>query len=412
MRLLSERGAMSPSVIEIAGTQSRISLGAMSFGRNLMRIPSVSLGEFGELSHQSERQARSAPAALRQRFAAGFEDYLTLSRIESTSIDGMSIESPAGTMRLARVSIGTFFSTRIGSMALEGFDLRTPDVQARIGRFGIAEFDWTETLRAAIREIAAGNEPPNPQSFEGKLPTLELAEIRDMAITQPRDGTISLDRIALGIGRWIGFVPSDLRLQVSALTMPGELIGRGLAPPTPVQLGYDRLAISADIRKRVDTAAETATLAPGRVSIADLGELELEIALGDVEEQHLGMRLLNDGPELMSEITVRRIRLKVENAGFLERFLAFTQGGGQRRDPAQIRRETVEGLVPLTQVFIRDAALRRTVAEAVRSFAREGRSFTIVATPREEMTIQDLVEAMSDPQEALGAFSLRITTND
>jgi hypothetical protein len=214
------------------------------------------------------------------------------------------------------------------------------------------------------------------------------------------------------MGRWIGFVPSDLRLQIAALAMSADVIGRNMPPPTPRQLGYERLSLSADIRKRVDTAAQTATLSPGRIAIADLGALELEVALGDVDESYLGTRLLNEAEDLASEVTIQRIRLKVENAGFLERYLAFAQQGGPRRDPAQIRRETVEGLVPLTQVFIRDAALRRTIAEAIRSFAREGRSFTIVGTPREEMTIQDFIDSLRDPQAALAAFNLRITTND
>jgi hypothetical protein len=396
------------------GQDTRVSIGPVTSRNGRLKPPRTSLVELvGLLQQVDERRGgnQTDPAALRL-VANAMSDWTDVASVEHVEAADFSLQSPEATLRVARFEAHDYGVAVVGRLALERGTLEAPDVRGEFGLFAITEWDFREFSRALFAEMGAGHSTPRPQAFEGRLPRIGAIEVRDVALTSADQGRITLGSAAFRMGRWLGFVPDMLRLTVSDLDVPDEAL-RNVRPPRPRDLGYDKVGMNGDVHIRIDEQARTATLAPGRVALTDVGAVAVELRLGNVESRRFGFDGLTDPAALLQSTSVERLALRIENAGFIERFVTW-QARQQNVPPDQLRQQLAMGLVPIPEVLIQDERQKARARAAIQAFTANPRSITVVLTPRAPMTLADIAAASANgpPLALLPRLNIEVSAND
>jgi hypothetical protein len=367
---------------------------------------------FRRMQDAEGRGQGGSPDNMRE-FAEAMSDWLDVSLIEQVRMARTSFNWTGGSFVYEGLEARDLASTRYGRIAADGLALTTGDASFEATSLAISDVDYDAMFRALFAEMAAGRSTPDPTAFEGRLPRIGGIEIRDASLDSEGNDTISLESAAFAMGRWRGFVPDMLRLSVQELSVPSSLL-EGVAAPRPQDLNYESLDFGADIQFTLDERARTARLSPGRVAITDLGALSIEATLGDVDSGRLGLAGFAEPAALMQQTTFRELRLRVENAGFIDRYTEWA-APREGRPASALRAEALAMLAPIIEMIVTDPAAKEQARAAVQAFARDPRSLTVVITPRGRISLADIAAATQGggpPLALLPRLDLRVSAND
>lgn len=413
MRTVYAKSSFEGGTIEV-GKDVKITIGPMSATNARMRPPKTGILGLIAVMRQMEESKKDGhpdPAALRA-FASVYKDWLDLAQTESLDIGAIEAVIPDGTIKIERISGKDIGSAHYGRFAVEGFELESPKVNASVGSFAITDLDFGAFMQAVMNEMAEGHPTPNPAMLEGRLPRIGGIELKDIEISPSDDVSVSLDSAVFNMGQWRGFVPDLLRLTVEGLEVPNEAMTE-VKTPTPADLGYDGLTFNGDFLFKIDEAAKTVTLSPGRLSINDVGAVSIEAGLANVDSSQLGIEGLSNPTRLLAEARFNSLRLRVENAGFLEKYLDWA-AKQQKTTPEKLKAGMIAGLNQMLAAFLTDAATKQKATQALEAFSKNSRSLTVVATPKGGPL--SLVEFMAlshgSPDKILARFDLAVTAND
>lgn len=398
------------------GQDIRMSIGPVTARNGRLKPPRTSLVELINLLQQAEqrrgegRNARPDPEIMRL-VANAMNDWLDVSSVEQMEATGFSLQTSEATLRVARLEGRDYGVAVIGRIAAEGVALEAADTKVEVGLFSISEWDFLEFGRAMFAEMAAGHVTPRPQAFEGRLPRIGAIDIRDVVL-HAEQVRATMRSAAFRMGRWLGFVPDMVRLTVSEIDVPDEAL-RNVRPPRPRDLGYDKIGMNGDVQIRIEEQARTATLSPGRVALTDIGAVSLEFRLGNVESRRFGLDGLADPTALLQNTLFERLAVRIENAGFIERFLTW-QARQQNVPADQLRQQFAMGLTPIPEVFIQDERQKARARAAIQAFTANPRSISAVVTPRGPMTLADIAAAGANgpPLALLPRLNIEVSAND
>lgn len=396
------------------GRDMRLTVGPMVSEGVRVKIPRVALAEFiGELVEMNNSQPPVPGSPQMRRFAQTMIEWLDVGEVDRTTIGAIEFRGPDAQFRLGGIEVRNSGGARAALIAINGVTTETGPYRGAVDRLSITDLDYTAFMQAMLGEMAAGRVEPRPQALEGRLPRVGGIEMTGFMLNTPETaGEVRLQQFAFAMGRWVGYVPDLLRLNVSGFQLPTALL-RDVRSPTPADLGYQRFDLQAQKQFRLDEQARTAALVPARLSIADFGGAGVEVALAGVDSRLLGFDGLTNLPRLLQQVQVQRLALRMENAGFIERFMRWSEQNN-RVTPDQMRWQLQMGLSPLSEAIIQDPQQQARAREAIRTFVAQPRSFTVVVTPKAPLSLADIAAASQNgpPIQLLPQLDFAVSAND
>ncbi len=132
---------------------------------------------------------------------------------------------------------------------------------------------------------------PNLMSIEKNLPLLGKWEIAGVKLAKVGEGEISLKRAALDFGAYVGVIPGSIDFTLEELFATASIF-KDATPPTPADLGYDSLLISAGAKIYYDAAKSAIIVGPIYASGKDMGTITFNAQIGGVSRCFFPWRVL------------------------------------------------------------------------------------------------------------------------
>jgi hypothetical protein len=377
------------------------------------RTPRIGYLEYMQryLSFQ-RRMSERADTALRSPEAIALNEAVLENAgsvlISRISYSGGRAEASNASMTLPRIEARRLSATGIGSFKMMGMSVTAPgNVSMRLDRLLVRDLDFSALLKAAVQDPTQGNPA---RQYRGAFPRLGALEVTNLNVTGAPQAAFSLQGLAFGLGRWIGYVPESLNFSVSDFVMPLAVLEAQMQRPRPSELGYRSLPISTQLQTRFSAPDARLNVQPARISIAGMGAITLEADLGRIGPEIYELHRPEALERSMMSVTAERIWLRLENTGLFERFLEWRQQTA--RVPASQQRTEMIAIVRSVLVgTIANAELRRTIDRSVEQFVNQPQSLTLELRPRRPMRFADAIQQLSSAN-PLDGIDVTISAND
>jgi hypothetical protein len=199
-------------------------------------------------------------------------------RIGNAEARNMSVETPNGPVRLSAMRFN-LENGKIREFAFEGFDTSMPTGPARIGRLALKSIDMAGLLRMAAL-YANSARPPSPDQALGLLLLLEGIELKNFAApSKIANKSITIDRINLDWGQFVGPIPSNARL-TAKLTSPIDATNPAFKPI--LSAGIDTIAMDLDLGAAWTETSRAFALEPVSLELGGLLKASLRASLANV----------------------------------------------------------------------------------------------------------------------------------
>jgi hypothetical protein len=397
--------------VDIPGTGLNVKVGEATVSNAYVTPPRVGYLAFLDAAEKMQASAGSPDPAAVRAFASMVSEWMELFTMEQLRIASVAVTTPDVNVTTGALEMRDFGGTRYGLLSLANLQVDGA-VRGSMQRFALSDFEFGAFIKASFESMAQGQAMPDPRAMEGRLPRIGGIEIAGLSVESPGTPAIALESATFQMGAWRGFVPDRLALAVRRLVIPEALVPT--RTPGPSDLGYETFDISSDIRIALDEAAKRAELTPGRVALADMGAVDLRVALTDVDSSQLGFDGLSDPGPLLANTRVGGVRLRIENTGLLERLSTYF-GRAQNIPPETLRQTLVMSLAPMVPMLVQDQAARQQAQQALQTFAQTPRSLTFALTPKGPLSLADvmlLTSGNGPPIRLLARFDVAVTAND
>ena len=300
------------------------------------------------------------------------------------SIQGLDIYAD----EIDRFHIGEF---RIQQVSLDGLgEIGLSDVDIVVGGDGYLKLDHfalggitlppEETLEMLIANIAAGGEQDNVEQF---IPALGFIEIGGFEFAVAGTLPVTIDRMLVTSGGYIGLVPTEGLLEFRGLVLPLTLID-GEIRRVLNQLGYTELVSEFGLSWTWDEATETLLIDELRFAVADAGSIAVRVELGGIT------RAMMENSDAISEVALLGLTLNwaeivVTDEAVADRLFQWTAEGTDT-PPEQYRDEFIRGL-PFLLAITMDRTIAAAISPALQEFLRAPSTLTISARPDEPVPL-------------------------
>jgi hypothetical protein len=299
-----------------------------------------------------------------------------------------------------------------GRLSFKDILIEAQDITASLELFELRDVDFGGIYRE-IGNMARSRFVPNLSSIERNLPLLGKWEIKGVRAAKRGEGEMSLKRAALDFGPYIGVIPGTIDLSMDEFFISSSLM-KEASPPSPADLGYDSLLISAGAKMRYDTANSAVVIGPIFASGKDMGTLTFNAQIGGVNRVLLSVASIagasmNGGQSYLDGLRFDGMSIDVSDAELMNRLFAFEAKKGNKsladmKAEAKDQAAIAIGSGPLPK----ESADK--LAAAISAFIDNPASLRILVKANQPVTLRDFMENMEKP-EVINRFSIEATAN-
>ena len=373
----------------------------------------------GEMKAQPSRLKLPAFAALLLK--AGAQSDLTQNRavieampslyeglsIADTSLKGLSVEMPDGSVKLAALRFG-IDGGKIGEFAIEGLDGVSPKGPVKLGRFALKGFDVAALLRMSAKFNASGRTPSTDEMM-GMLTLLEGIEFKDLSVPHKDSGKqITLHDARLNWGQFVGPIPSRIHLK---LNMTGPLEEKDGEPFTLLRdVGIDEATANIDVGVTWHESEKKLTLAPGTFDISKLFALNAELSLDNVQRD---LFTTNPTQAIVTTSLIKPgvLKMTLRDLGGID--LALAQRARNTGITAEaVRNELVDQIRSTSAQMAVTQPNADQIGTAIAAFiSKPNGTLTLTVTPKQSMRLLELIEVLkASGPDAVSLFQIDAQT--
>jgi hypothetical protein len=327
-------------------------------------------------------------------------------RIGNAEARDMSMEMPGGLMKLSAMRFN-LEGGKVREFAFEGFDMSTPKGPYKVGRFALKSLDIAGLVRFGAL-YANPARPPSPDQALGLLPLLEGVELKNFAAPfKNTNKPITIDRINLDWGQFVGPIPSKARL-TAKLTSP--LDASNAASKPILAAGIDSVAMDLDFGAAWTETSRAFALEPVSLELGGLLKASLRVSLANVPRGVFASNLAQAAAQ-SAQIEAGTLELVLRDMGAVDVGIAqYARTQNVSRDAAR------HAIVDIIKAGGKQSAATNpdTVAlvEALTRFVENpGQTLIIKLSPLGKVPAMQLMQLLkSDPLIALAQFRIEAST--
>lgn len=411
-KTLYESVAIEGGKILVEKSHLEIGIGTLSAkdvkGRRL-RIPPASAASI--FAAQDDDTANRQTAA----YLADMLDTFEIGSLELTDLRYTIAKDAPVTGTIGRLYLAQMAMSKIGEAGFENFAVDVAGSNVKIGTLVFRGIDFT-MLRDILAEtgkigssaaIVPGTGFPlveltvlsgldvdvadaeSDAAADGRRTRFQIAKL-DLTSTDPTDG-----------------IPTHFVTDVDHLKLDLKNAGRQFE--NVAALGYDKLDVSSQLEAHFDAAKHELSLDDMSLSGIDMGTLKIAGTFENVTKD-----LFSDDQAKMEAaalaILIRRIEIRIENAGLLERLIA-AEAKKENKSPDQIREKYVTATAVGIPVLLGNGASAKAVGAAVAKFIATPKNLRIVAVAPAGFGASDLT-LLKDPSALLDKLSIEAVADE
>ncbi|HLH11873.1 MAG TPA: hypothetical protein VKV77_08345 [Methylovirgula sp.] len=305
---------------------------------------------------------------------------------------------------LGHIRLSQMADSKIGEIGFENFTVEGSDAKIKLGSFAMHGIDFKALFETA--ESAAGLREPadHPPSIIEKISLAGL----DVGLANP-EAHVQLADLGLSGDDPVDGFPSHFASNMDHLLL--DLKNAAIAKQFSelVSLGYDKLDVSSKIDAHFDAAKRELGVNELSLTGADMGAVKVSGNLGNVskdlfstDEAHMEAAALS--------ILIQRLELRIENAGFLERFLASVakENNKSLEETRQAYEEAAATKIP---ELLGGGASAKAVGAAVAKFIARPKNLRIVAVAPDGIGALEFA-LVKDPNALMDKVSIVATVDE
>lgn len=188
-------------------------------------------------------------------------------------------------------------------------------------------------------------------------------------------------------------LPTSVKASASGVQLPAALLGNSFLSILVSMLNYQEFTADVSVDGIYDPPENTAILQALTVDVATVGKVDIAAAASNFSINGV----TDPDPEVAqaarSAARLDSARVRIENAGFVERMLAM-QAEMLGGTPEDVRKQIVDGALPFALSFVKNEAFRNEFRAEVAEFLAEPRSLTIAFAPAEPLPLGQVTRAI------------------
>jgi hypothetical protein len=357
----------------------------------------------------SPPQAPAQIGMLMDKLATLYEGF-SLGKVDargfSMTMGGMGEMFRMGALRVDRLGYGRF-----REIAIEGFTVKQPlGDQVDMGRIAFKELDISKMLRSLPQLAGPHGQPPGPEQIRALLSLIQGIELKDITVPDPRTRRpIKVDTLNLSWGQFVDGVPTRSRVTMKfAMPLSGldnEPFVRALTGS-----GVGSLDMFFDLGSDWTEATKTVKIEPGVMEMGRLFKLTLGGSLQNVVRDALSLDPMRSMGALFM-IEPGPMQLRLTDLGIVDLLAAET--ARQRGVLPETGRSLLLESLAANKLQLASAGpeVEKLFQGLERFVQGKGETLTIKVTPRERVSLLEIIEASKlSPAAALAKLDIEVTT--
>jgi hypothetical protein len=358
-------------------------LGAMKANNARINIPEKGLMALAKLINDMKAKDSDQTSAKKQTFNP-YGDWMSLVTTETFESSGFKFKSPDAQMEVKSLD-GEEVGSTIGKMAINGFYLTTPDLKVSFDSINLKKIDTATFWKTYADEMMKNPDHPDFKVLEGKLPTIGLIEVNNIALQSKGEPSLQTKRIAFGLESWVKFIPQHFYFTIDGMVFPANAFP-DLESPNLKDLGYEKLQLNSDMQFNYSEGTKIASFAPVKFDFTEAGNMGAELKLSDIDASKLDD--VSAFALQMASAKFDKLAFQLSNGNFFDRYIAWKAKNEKKSDSAA-REEVALGLKVMS-VFIPDEVQKKKANEAIDAFVAHPKSLTVTLTPKSKLSLLDL----------------------
>ena len=294
---------------------------------------------------------------------------------------------------LARALISHYEGFKFGEISLEGLVLQAEASKIDLSGLTLRGLDF-QTARAALANVAT-NHPISANA--SAIPNVESIALTKLDVNVPEhktdEGALN-PSIAFGLARFDlkgsnqgDGIPTQLNAAIDHLSF--DLIHTEDNTLKDIAaLGYAKLDLSSELALTFNAKAQELTLSNISLSGADMGTVKIAAHLDNVTKE-----VMSPDPNIAQAAALgavlKRIDLRVENAGLFEKTLA-AQAANQDRSIADMQQTYATAASLILPVMLDNGPAAKAIGAALAKFVADPKSLRLVAVAPSGLSVADL----------------------
>lgn len=324
------------------------------------------------------------------------------------SIQDVVFQTPDANLQLGGVEVRALSRNGLGRFELTDLKAQGPEAEVTLGSFAMDsyEFPRREAIERIMATMALGAQPDIRQVLD-VIPTLENLAVSDFSVTTPA-GPFRLDQFETSLGNYIPPVPTEVEMMLDGLTMPLAFVDNEMAAEALASMGANPLSMDGIITLRWNEDAQRVEMTTD-LNAENVGRVAANATLSGIPRLVFADPVR--APEAIATAALNGLSARFTNAGLAEFFINMlsAQAGVSAEEFADGMAQQAQFQVGL---LTGDQALASEMANAVRAFISEPRSFSVTATPQAPVSFAQLLgAAMTAPNQIPALLDLSISAN-
>lgn len=392
----------------VEGPGLQFAMGDISYDNVRVRQPPRSFAPlFDQIFADPNMPQPAAEALLKQHLG----NFLSTAVVGRMGFGDLDIAGNGNTrVRVGEFSLQELSFAGIGEFRVSDVRLTSPDFGA-VGlerfAFGQVTFPSADKIIAAVQ---AEGRTRQTEAFLQLVPHVGFVEMLGLgvAVTQAQ---MSLDRLKIDLGGWIGAIPTAVSYDLRGLVLPLDKLE--LAEDVRsvfTQLGYKEIALDFGFNIDWREADETFTLSDLHLAAREIGRVSIDLDLGGLP------RLAIERPSILKDafdhLLLRGVRITIEDSTLIDRSLAaFAQKLGLRANNNASFRQQFANALPFFLLFLKNGAFQTKIAPALRTFVLGPGTLVITAKPTTPIPLATILQALDQqPQRVPDLLAIEVTT--
>jgi len=367
-----------------------------------LRVPPISAAKiFAAQGADSNQQAVAFVADILNSFEIGSFD---LADLRFTIIDADT--SVIGT--LGRVHLSQMADSKIGEVGFDNLVVESAGTTVKIGGFALGGIDLGKLLDLA--ETTMGQASASANHAASLVSEISLTGL-DVDVADPDTQAhtrFQLAKLDLLGADPVGGIPSHFSTVIDHFTLDLKNAAIGQLDDI-VALGYDKLDLSSRLEAHFDASKRQLGLDALSLSGMDMGAVTIAGNFENVSKDLFSADEAQMKAAALS-ILIRRVEVKVEDAGLLERLIA-TAARKNNKSPDEIREAYVSAAATSIPTLLGNGPEAKAVGTAIVKFIAAPKNLRIVAVAPDGLGVADLA-LMKDPNALMNKLSIEAAVDE
>jgi hypothetical protein len=251
---------------------------------------------------------------------------------------------------------------------------------------------WTAASLVDVVVPPAHIVKDRPKILPFSAMSMTKASIAGPAMAAP----IEVATLNIEVGEIVEGASFRARLHATGVRLPTAPLAGSIAGPILDQLNYREFLAEIVLEAVYESETDTATVGMFTVDVPAVGRIILSGTASEVSINALTDPDDEVAATARSEARLNSVRLRFENAGFVEQLLDLQAGmlGMQGATRDDVRIQIVDGFLPFAlSNYVKDKEFRTEFRDAVGIFLSDPRSLTLTAEPAEPVPLGQAARA-------------------